>query len=128
MYRPQPPINFRDLKPANVIRVPAGHLYLIDFRIARHFKPGQSTDTIALGSPGYAAREQYAKLQSQTTPRSDIYSLGATFHQLLTRDDPSLMPFQFARMRTQPVPAAIEPLTMPMVELDAHRTPTGIAL
>src|SRR5260370_8387593 len=119
MYRPQPPINFRDLKPANVIRVPAGHLYLIDFRIARHFKPGQSTDTIALGSPGYAAREQYAKLQSQTTPRSDIYSLGATLHQLLTGDDPSLMPFQFARMRSHPVPPATASLIIPLLPLAA---------
>ncbi len=128
LHTRHPPIIFRDLKPANVIRVPAGHLYLIDFGIARHFKPGQSTDTIALGSPGYAAREQYAKLQSQTTPRSDIYSLGATLHQLLTGDDPSLMPFQFARMRSQPVPAAIESLIMRMVELDAHKRPTSIAL
>src|SRR5216683_3292339 len=128
LHTRHPPIIFRDLKPANVIRIPAGHLYLIDFGIARHFKPGQSTDTIALGSPGYAAREQYAKLQSQTTPRSDIYSLGATLHQLLTGDDPSLMPFQFARMRSQPVPAAIESLIMRMVELDAHKRPTSIAL
>ncbi len=59
-----PPIIFRDLKPSNVMRTPHGHLYLIDFGIARHFKPGQVADTIALGSPGYAAREQYAKVQS----------------------------------------------------------------
>src|SRR5260370_28403066 len=128
LHTRHPPIIFRYLKPATVIRGTAVHLYLIDFGIARHFKPGQSTDTIALGSPGYAASEQYAKLQSQTTPRSDIYSLGATLHQLLTGDDPSLMPFQFARMRSQPVPAAIESLIMRMVELDGHKRPTTIAL
>ncbi|HKF37554.1 MAG TPA: serine/threonine-protein kinase, partial [Ktedonobacteraceae bacterium] len=128
LHTRHPPVIFRDLKPANVMRTPAGHLYLIDFGIARHFKPGQPTDTIALGSPGYAAREQYAKLQSQTTPRSDIYSLGATLHQLLTGDDPSLMPFQFARMRSQPVPASLESLIMRMVELDAHKRPASIAL
>jgi WD40 repeat protein len=122
-----PPIIFRDLKPANVMRTPSGHLYLIDFGIARHFKPGQLADTIALGSPGYAAREQYSKAQTQTTPRSDIYSLGATLHQLLTGDDPSLMPFQFAPLHGQPVPAALETLIMQMVELDARDRPASMA-
>lgn len=121
------PIIFRDLKPANVMRTPNGHLYLIDFGIARHFKPGQITDTIALGSPGYAAREQYSKAQTQTTPRSDIYSLGATLHQLLTGDDPSLMPFQFAPLHGQPFPAALETLIMQMVELDARDRPASMA-
>jgi WD40 repeat protein len=121
------PIIFRDLKPANVMRTSKGHLYLIDFGIARHFKPGQTTDTIALGSPGYAAREQYSKAQTQTTPRSDIYSLGATLHQLLTSDDPSLMPFQFAPLHGQPVPAALETLIMQMVELDARNRPANMA-
>src|SRR5258708_5979467 len=122
LHTRQPPIIFRDLKPANVMRTPNGHLYLIDFGIARHFKPGQIADTIALGSPGYAAREQYSKVQSQTTPRSDIYSLGATLHQLLTGDDPSLMPFQFAPLHSQPLPAALEKLLMQMAEMDANKT------
>src|SRR6266516_1052569 len=123
-----PPIIFRDLKPANVMRTPSGHLYLIDFGIARHFKPGQTADTIALGSPGYAAREQYSKAQTQTTPRSDIYSLGATLHQLLTGDDPSLMPFQFAPLQRQPVPVGLETLIMQMVELDANKRPASMAI
>ena len=122
-----PPIIFRDLKPANVMRTPNGHLYLIDCGIARHFKPGQAADTIALGSPGYAAREQYSKAQTQTTPRSDIYSLGATLHQLLTGDDPSLMPFQFAPLQRQPVPAGLETLIMQMVELDARDRPSSMS-
>src|SRR6266516_7162900 len=122
-----PPIIFRDLKPANVMRLSNGHLYLIDFGIARHFKPGQAADTIALGSPGYAAREQYSKAQTQTTPRSDIYSLGATLHQLLTGDDPSLMPFQFAPLQRQPVPAGLETLIMQLVELDARDRPSSMS-
>ena len=122
-----PPIIFRDLKPANVMRTSNGHLYLIDFGIARHFKPGQTSDTIALGSPGYAAREQYSKAQTQTTPRSDIYSLGATLHQLLTGDDPSLMPFQFAPLKHQPVPSGLETFILLMVELDSMDRPSSMS-
>jgi WD40 repeat protein len=87
LHTRQPPIIFRDLKPANVMRTPEGNLYLIDFGIARLFKPGQTKDTTALGSPGYAAPEQYGK--AQTTARADIYSLGALLHQVLSGVDPS---------------------------------------
>ncbi len=54
LHSQQPPIIFRDLKPANIMRNHTGQLYLIDFGIARYFKPGQTRDTVALGSPGYA--------------------------------------------------------------------------
>ncbi|HEX3641166.1 MAG TPA: serine/threonine-protein kinase, partial [Ktedonobacteraceae bacterium] len=68
LHNHQPPIIFRDLKPSNVMISESGHIYLIDFGIARIFKPGQSHDTVALGSPGFAAPEQYGKAQS--SPRS----------------------------------------------------------
>src|SRR5437763_6345842 len=97
LHSQQPPIVFRDLKPANIMRTPTGQLYLIDFGIARYFKPGQAKDTVALGSLGYAAPEQYGK--AQTTPRADIYSLGAVMHQLLTASDPSEAPFRFPPLR-----------------------------
>ena len=45
LHSQQPPIIFRDLKPANIIRAPTGKIYLIDFGIARYFKPGQPKDT-----------------------------------------------------------------------------------
>jgi serine/threonine protein kinase len=99
LHSQQPPIIFRDLKPTNVIRASTGQLYLVDFGIARYFKPGQPKDTVALGSPGYAAPEQYGK--AQTTPRADIYSLGAVLHQLLTTSDPSESPFRFRPLRPQ---------------------------
>jgi serine/threonine protein kinase len=97
LHTHQPPIVFRDLKPSNIILTPEGKVYLIDFGIARFFKPGQAKDTIALGSLGYAAPEQYGRIQ--TTPRADIYSLGAVLHQLLTGKDPSEAPLCFALLR-----------------------------
>jgi tetratricopeptide (TPR) repeat protein len=125
LHSHQPPIVFRDLKPANVMIDDSGHIYLIDFGIARIFKPGKQHDTVALGSPGYAAPEQYGKAQS--TPRSDIYSLGALLHCLLTGADPSEQPF-FFRPASQLNPAinpALESLLKQMLEMDSERRPAS---
>jgi WD40 repeat protein/tRNA A-37 threonylcarbamoyl transferase component Bud32 len=126
LHTRQPPIIFRDLKPSNIMLTPDDHLYLIDFGIARHFKPGQVRDTIAFGSPGYAAPEQYGK--AQTTPRSDIYSLGAALHQLLSGNDPSQTPFQFTPLLlyNTSVSTELEHLIRQMVELDANKRPASI--
>jgi serine/threonine protein kinase len=117
LHSQQPAIVFRDLKPANIMRTSTGQLYLIDFGIARYFKPGQAKDTVALGSPGYAAPEQYGK--AQTTPRADIYSLGAVLHQLLTTRDPSEAPFRFLPLRPKSPQNHSDPgsLTMSMVDV-----------
>ena len=69
LHSRQPPIVFRDLKPANIMLTPDGRLYLIDFGIARFFKPGQIKDTAPFGSSGYAAPEQYGKAQTTHTGR-----------------------------------------------------------
>ena len=90
LHQQKPSVIFRDLKPDNVIIQPDGTLKLIDFGIARFFKPGQRQDTVNLGTPGYAAPEQYGT--GQTDARSDIYSLGVLLHQALTGYDPSVTP------------------------------------
>ena len=120
------PIVFRDLKPSNIMRTASGHIYLIDFGIARHFKPGQAKDTVYYGSMGYASPEQYG--QAQTTPRSDIYSLGATLYQLVSGHDPSSTPFRFPPLQSL-VPAApgnLTTLMMQMLELDEDKRPVNI--
>jgi len=123
--RPQP-IIFRDLKPLNIMLTPANHLYLIDFGIARLFKPGQTRDTEAFASMGYAAPEQFG--MAQTTARSDIYSLGATLHQMLTGIDPAIQPFQFQPVRSvnPGVSVGLERLVMQMVELDPAKRPASV--
>ena len=128
LHHRQPPLIFRDLKPSNIMRRRDGHLFLIDFGIARQFKPGQAKDTIPFGSVGYASPEQYGK--AQTTPRSDIYSLGAVLHQLLTGDDPSLAPFTFAPIapRVLALPADLERLIFQMVERDAEKRPASMEI
>jgi eukaryotic-like serine/threonine-protein kinase len=128
LHRQQPPIIFRDLKPSNIMRTPQGHIYLIDFGIARSFKPDQTHDTIPFGSPGYAAPEQYGK--AQTTARSDIYSLGALLHHLLSGDDPADAPFIFAPL-TFYAPGAVDSqglqrLIDKMISLNAGQRPESI--
>ncbi|HEX6480940.1 MAG TPA: serine/threonine-protein kinase [Ktedonobacteraceae bacterium] len=142
LHSHQPPIVFRDLKPANIMRTPTGRLYLIDFGIARYFKPGQAKDTVALGSPGYAAPEQYGK--AQTTPRADIYSLGVVVHQLLTTRDPSEAPFRFLPLRPKSPQSPSDPgslgtsmvdvlvnklekLIASMLDMDVNKRPPDVA-
>ncbi len=93
-----PPVIFRDMKPANVMITPKGEVKLIDFGVARLFDPGKRTDTLKMGTAGYAPPEQYAG-QGQTTPRSDVYALGTTLYELLTGDDPTAHPFVFTSPR-----------------------------
>ncbi|HIC88051.1 MAG TPA: hypothetical protein EYP04_01420, partial [Anaerolineae bacterium] len=85
---------------------------LIDFGIARFFKPGKPTDTLKMGTIGYAPPEQFVG-KGQTDARSDIYSLGATLHHLLTKRDPTQYPpFSFD---TAP-PRSLNPAISPHVE------------
>lgn len=81
-----PPIIFRDIKPANIMLKKDGGIALIDFGIARRYRPERQRDTGPLGSPGYAAPEQYGREQS--SPRTDIYGLGMTLQTLLTGKEP----------------------------------------
>jgi len=120
------PIVFRDLKPANIMRTSDGHIYLIDFGIARHFKPDQTRDTAHYGSAGYAPPEQYG--QAQTTPRSDVYSLGVVLHQMLSGYNPSAAPFQFPPLRTRfaAIPIELEALITQMLNLDQNKRPPDV--
>jgi hypothetical protein len=84
-----------------------GRLVLIDFGIARYYKPGRKSDTVIIGTPGFCAPEQYGG--RQTDPRSDIYALGAMAWHLLTGRDPAGLAFAFPPLR-QVAPGCSEAL------------------
>lgn len=72
----------RDIKPANVLLTEEGQVWLIDFDIARTHKQTTLRDTVLLGTPGYAAPEQFGF--RQTDARADLYGLGVLLNQLVT--------------------------------------------
>lgn len=87
LHSRRPRIIYRDMKPANVMLKPDGNVMLIDFGAAREFKPSKIRDTVALGTLGYAAPEQYEP-DGQSDERTDIYGLGVMLFELLTGENP----------------------------------------
>jgi serine/threonine protein kinase len=87
LHTQDPPIIFRDVKPANIMIMPNRLAKLIDFGIARTYKEGKRRDTMSMGTAAYAPFEQFGK--GQTDARSDVYSLAATLYHLLTGKPPT---------------------------------------
>jgi len=93
-----PPIIYRDMKPANVMLQSNGNVKLIDFGIAREYKEQSLADTVSLGTKGYAAPEQFGG-RGQTDARTDVYSLGVTLYHLLTGKNPCEPPYEIYPIR-----------------------------
>ncbi len=129
LHKQSPPIISRDLKPANVKVTANGHVYLLDFGIAREYKPGQALDTTIRYTRGYAAPEAS---RGQTEPRSDLYSLGAVLYHCLTghnpRDNyPTLFNFRPARTFNSQVPPALDNLIQQLVATQKEKRPKDAA-
>lgn len=74
----------RDLKPANVMMRPDGRIVLIDFGLAKNVENGTMLTNAGeiRGSPFYISPEQAEG--SPVDQRSDLYSLGIMFYEMLT--------------------------------------------
>ncbi len=110
-----PPLLHRDVKPSNIIVTPGGHPVLVDFGIAKAHLPGMNqtlTFVRKAGTEGYAPPEQYAAT-GLTGPWSDVYGLGATLYQLLTRRVPQTAVERITGVTPMPRPRELNPAITP---------------
>lgn len=99
-----PAIVHRDITPENLVLDMKGSLVLIDFGSANEFV-GTVTGTL-VGKPSYVAPEQFS---GHANLQSDLYSLGAVIHYMLTGQDP------------QPLAVASPKAVQPIVNEDLDR-------
>ncbi len=78
----------RDLKPSNIMVLSDGTLKLTDFGIAKDMDvEGLTATNCTVGTAAYMSPEQ-CKGQTDLTNKSDLYSLGILFYELLTGHKP----------------------------------------
>lgn len=82
LHTQNPPIIHRDIKPANIMLTRNDQIFIVDFGVARTVGSGTFTH---VGTPGFASLDHYT---GKICESSDLYSVGATFHYLLSGDDP----------------------------------------
>lgn len=76
----------RDIKPENVLIGENGQVWLIDYDAAR-VMDGKEQETRVLGTPGYAAPEQYGVTACENT--ADIFAMGVLLNMMLCGEHPA---------------------------------------
>lgn len=125
LHSRQPPIIHGDINPDNVVVLQTGLVKLTVYRTVYFYEPGGAKAEVLLATPGYAPLEGYRR--TQIDARSDIYSLGATLHYLLTKHDPSVELFNLPPVRqiNPDLSPGIEQVIAKALELrmeDRHQT------
>jgi serine/threonine protein kinase len=91
LHEQLPPVIHRDIKPSNILLGnrsgnSIGDVYLVDFGSVQTAASKDGGTITIVGSYGYMPLEQFG---GQTTPASDLYSLGMTIIYLLTGTHPA---------------------------------------
>src|SRR5262245_41378008 len=96
----------RDLKPANIHIQPNGQVKIMDFGLAKLASSDMTRAGMIMGTPNYMSPEQVRGEKADS--RSDVFSLGAVFYELLANRKPfeadSLHAVLFQVMQNEPEP------------------------
>jgi serine/threonine protein kinase/tetratricopeptide (TPR) repeat protein len=76
----------RDLKPGNIHIQPNGNVKIMDFGLARLGASDMTKTGTVMGTPSYMSPEQIRG--ERTSTRSDVFSLGVIFYELLSYHRP----------------------------------------
>lgn len=85
----------RDIKPGNLIIDAEGKLWIIDFGLVRHLDLPSVTPNglfAGVGTPGYAAPEQFRNIKPQINIRADFFSIGVVLYEALNGYNPYFIP------------------------------------
>ncbi|MGE3107172.1 MAG: serine/threonine-protein kinase [Phycisphaerales bacterium] len=109
----------RDLKPGNIMLSMTGGIFVTDFglALARHTTAHGSTRASIAGSPPYMAPEMF---RGEVSPKTDVYALGVTLHELLTAQVPFAGSFDDLEKLHEHAP-------VPREKLDARNVPAELA-
>jgi PAS domain S-box-containing protein len=117
----------KDINPGNIVLNPdTGVIKIIDFGIATQFNrtnPTFKNPHVLEGTPAYLSPEQTGRMNQLLDYRTDFYSLGVTFYELLTGQLPfpttDILELVHCHIAKQPVPPHELSATIPQAVSDA---------